>query len=64
MILIAVYVVLVVIGDVFAVGIAEFVESYVSKGASLAAFFALFFMVFWVGWMLAVRLTEPYAMKR
>jgi hypothetical protein len=38
MVLIAVYNVFVVIGDALAVGIAELVESYVSKGASLAAF--------------------------
>jgi hypothetical protein len=49
--------------DALAVGIAELVESYVSRGASLAAFFALFFMVFWVGWQLAVRVTAPLANK-
>ena len=63
MVLIAVYLVFVVIGDVFAVGVAELVESYVSKGASLAVFFVLFFLVFWIGWQLAVRVTAPLANK-
>ena len=63
MVLIAVYLVFVVIGDVLAVGVAELVESYVSKGASLAVFFVLFFLVFWIGWQLAVRVTAPLANK-
>jgi hypothetical protein len=63
MVLIAVYLVFVLIGDVVAVGIAEIVESYVSKGASLLAFFVLFFFVFWVGWQLALRVTAPLVNK-
>jgi hypothetical protein len=63
MVLIAVYLVFVVIGDVVAVGIAELVESYVSKGASLLAFFMLFFVVFYIGWQLALRVTAPLANK-
>lgn len=54
--LIAVYMVLVVIGDVLAYGIGRGVE-HISAAASLPVFLACFFLVFWAAWRFAVRLT-------
>ena len=59
MAVIFVYVVIVLIGDAAAVVIAGAVEKY-SQSASLMVFFALFALVFWVGWIIAVRITERF----
>ena len=56
---ILVFVAFVVVGDGIAVAIASLVERF-SEPASLMVFFALFILVFWLGWMLAVRVTERY----
>jgi hypothetical protein len=60
---ILVYVAFVIIGDSIAVAIATFVERY-SEPASLLVFFALFVLVFWIGWWLAVRVTERYLVRQ
>jgi len=52
--LLAVYVVFVAIGEVFAYVIGRTVEHW-SETASLPVFLACFFVVFWAAWKLAVR---------
>jgi len=56
--LLAVYVVLVVVGEFGAYLIGRSVEHW-SEAASLPVFLACFFLVFWIAWILAVRLTAP-----
>jgi uncharacterized membrane protein YkvI len=54
--LLAVYTILVALGEAAAVGIGELVElTYPS--ASLLTFLALFFAMLWVSWRAALRLT-------
>jgi amino acid permease len=59
MAVILVYVVIVLLGDAVAVVIAGKMES-ISQSASLITFFVLFALIFWVGWILAVRITEKF----
>ena len=54
--LIAVYVVLVLIGDAIAFGLGRVVEQW-WPAISLPAFLAMFFFVFFAGWRVAVRVT-------
>ncbi len=54
--LIAVYIVLVLIGEAIAYAIGRTVEQW-SASASLPVFLGCFFLVFWVAWRLAVKLT-------
>ena len=56
--LIAVYVVILLIGDVIAYGIGTTTERF-SPTLSLPVFLASYFAVLWIGWILAVRITEP-----
>ena len=56
--IIAVYIVLVLIGEFGAYLIGRTVEHW-SMAAGLPVFLACFFVVFWVAWVLAVRLTKP-----
>ena len=60
---ILVYVAFVIIGDSIAVTVATLIERY-SEPASLLVFFALFILVFWIGWWLAVRVTERYLVRQ
>jgi hypothetical protein len=54
--LLAIYAILVVVGEAAAIGIGELVElSYPS--ASLLTFLGLFFVMLWVAWRAALRLT-------
>ena len=62
MAVILVYVVIVLIGDAAAVVIAGKMED-VSQSASLITFFILFALIFWVGWIIAVRITERFLVK-
>jgi hypothetical protein len=55
--LLAVYIGLVLVGDLIAYGVGRTVEQFASQATSLAVFLALFFLVFWAGWKAAVRLT-------
>ena len=59
MAVILVYVVIVLVGDAAAVVIAGQVEQ-ISQSASLMVFFVLFALIFWLGWILAVRITERF----
>ncbi len=54
--LIAVYVILVLIGEAIAYAIGRAVEQW-SASAGLPVFLACFFLVFWGAWRLAVKLT-------
>jgi hypothetical protein len=54
--LIAVYILLVAVGDVLTYAIGRGVEQ-VSPATSLPVFLSCFFLVFWGAWRLAVRLT-------
>lgn len=56
----AIYIVLVLIGDVGAFAIGRGVEQW-SPTSSLPVFLGCFFLVFWLAWRIAVRLTEPKA---
>lgn len=60
---ILVFVAFVVLGDAIAVGIASAVERF-SEPASLMVFFALFILVFWIGWIMAVRVTERFLTRQ
>ncbi len=59
---ILVYIVLVLVGDVAAIFISAAVEHF-SKSASLMVFFVLFAGVFWLGWIVAVRITERFLVR-
>jgi hypothetical protein len=58
MALLAVYLALVIIGDVIAYWIGLVIERAV-PAASLPAFLALYFVFLWVAWVIAVRVTAP-----
>lgn len=60
---ILVFVGLVLVGDIATVLIAAAVEHF-SKSTSLMVFFALFAAVFAISWVLAVRITERFPMRR
>ena len=58
MVLIAVYLALMITGDVIAYLIGLAIEKTV-PAASLPAFLFMYFLFLYVSWVLAVRLTEP-----
>lgn len=60
MALLAVYIALVIIGDVIAYWIGLAVERALPV-ASLPVFLALYFVLLWVAWVIAVRVTAPRA---
>ena len=60
MTLLAVYLGLVIVGDLIAYAIGLVVERTV-PAASLPAFLALYFLFLWVAWVIAVRITAPKA---
>ena len=61
MMLIAVYIVFVLIGDLGAYLIGRTMEQFLSQSLSLSVFLGCFFVVFWLAWVLAVKVTEPRA---
>lgn len=56
--IIAVYIVLVLVGEFGAYLLGRTVEHW-SPSASLPVFLGAFFIVFWIAWVIAVRLTKP-----
>jgi hypothetical protein len=56
--LLAVYLVLMITGDLIAYGIGRFIE-YEWPQASLPAFLAMYFLFLWIAWLIAVRITAP-----
>ena len=58
MALLAVYVALVIVGDLIAYAIGLVIERTV-PAASLPAFLALYFLFLWIAWVIAVRITAP-----
>jgi len=63
MLVIAVFLVFVVVGDTLAIGVAAMVEKF-SEMASLLVFLALFMGVFVVAWYAAVYVTERYILRQ
>jgi hypothetical protein len=60
MVLLAVYIALMIIGDFVAYLIGLAVERAM-PGASLPVFLALYFLFLGLAWLIAVRITEPKA---
>jgi hypothetical protein len=58
MVLLLVYVLLVVVGNVLAYFLGLAVER-AFPAASLPTFLTMYFLILWVSWAIAVRLTEP-----
>jgi hypothetical protein len=58
--LLAVYVGLMIVGDLIAYLIGLVIERTI-PGASLPAFLAMYFLFLWVAWVIAVRITAPRA---
>jgi hypothetical protein len=56
--LLAVYLALMITGDVIAYLIGLVIERTV-PAASLPAFLAMYFLFLWIAWVIAVRITEP-----
>jgi hypothetical protein len=56
--LLAVYIGLMIVGDLIAYLIGLVIERTV-PGASLPAFLAMYFAFLWLAWVLAVRITAP-----
>jgi hypothetical protein len=61
--LLAVYLVLMIIGDLVAYSIGLVIERN-APAASLPAFLAMYFVFLWVAWIIAVRITRPSAQPR
>jgi hypothetical protein len=59
MVLLGVYLLLMVGGTFAAYLIGLVIEQVAPPGASLPAFLAMYFLVLWMGWLLAVRITQP-----
>jgi len=57
--LLIVYVMLVIAGDVVAYFIGLVIERNAPAAVSLPAFLAMYFLFLWVGWVIAVRITQP-----
>jgi hypothetical protein len=62
MTVLAVFLLLVALGDVISVGICSVVEKF-SVSGSLFAFLALFVLVFVIAWKLAVTITERFFVR-
>jgi hypothetical protein len=58
--LIAVYCVVVAIGEVIAFGLGLIVERFVVGSLSMLIYMAMFFAVLWAGWSLSVVITERW----
>jgi hypothetical protein len=58
MLLLVVYLLLVIAGNVLAYFLGLAVERTLPS-ASLPAFLTMYFLVLWVSWIIAVRVTEP-----
>jgi uncharacterized membrane protein YkvI len=54
--LLAIYAILVVVGEAAAIGLGELVEM-TYPNLSLTAFLALFFLMLWLAWRIALRIT-------
>lgn len=63
MVLLAVYLVLMIIGDLAAYLIGLVIERN-APAASLPAFLAMYFVFLWVAWVIAVRVTRPSPQPR
>jgi len=61
-VLLAVYVALMITGNVIAYFIGLAIER-AFPAASLPAFLAMYFLFLWISWVIAVRITAPRAQK-
>ena len=57
--LLVVFIVTIAIGQALSIFLGLLVEQQYSSYAGLITFIALYFAVFWIGWKIAVRITEP-----
>jgi hypothetical protein len=62
--LLALYVVLMFVGDLLSYAIVTFFVEPLWPAAGLTTFLALYFGFLWLAWVLAVRLTEPKILGR
>jgi len=60
MLLLVVYVALMIAGDIAAYLIGLLIER-AAPSASLPAFLAMYFVFLWIAWVIAVRITAPWA---
>jgi hypothetical protein len=58
--LIAIYCIVVAIGEVITFGLGLIVERFVPGSLSMLIYMAMFFAVLWGGWPLSVQLTERW----
>jgi hypothetical protein len=57
--LLALYVVLMIVGDLLSYAIVAYFVEPLWPAAGLTTFLALYFAFLWLAWVLAVRFTEP-----
>jgi hypothetical protein len=62
MILLAVFIVSLIIGQAISIGLGLVVERYSSPYTGLVTFIGCYFAMFWAAWRFAVRITEPRAL--
>jgi hypothetical protein len=59
MALLLTFIICVIVGQSFSVGLGLMVERYSTPYTGLLTFMASYFVMFWIAWRLAVRITEP-----
>jgi hypothetical protein len=60
----AIYVVLMLVGDLVDFGIGAFVSREWSDAASLPIFLGCYFFTLWLAWVIAVRIAESLRLER
>jgi hypothetical protein len=59
MALLLAFIICVIVGQSFSIGLGLIVERYSTPHISVLTFMASYFVMFWIAWRLAVRITEP-----
>jgi hypothetical protein len=59
MALLLTFIICVIVGQSFSIGLGLMVERYSTPYTGLLAFITSYFVMFWIAWRLAVRITEP-----
>ena len=59
MTLLVTFIICVMVGQLFSIGLGLMVERYSTPYISVLTFMASYFVMFWIAWRLAVRITEP-----
>ena len=57
--LLVVFIITIIIGQAISIFLGLLVEQHYSAYGGLITFIALYFAMFWIGWKIAVRITEP-----